>query len=115
MSALTNVRALRALNMRRGGVRLVTIAKELGVSKQRINQLTAIGLELERRMEARNPWFELSPRIRNALTGEGCEPTPDGVVEHYKTHDWKRTVAFGIKSLAELNAWLERHGREPIR
>lgn len=115
IQALTNVRALRALNMRRHGVRLADISKEFGVTKERARQLSKLGLELERRMAANDPWFELRPRIRNALTHEGCTPTPDGVVEHFKTHDWKRTVAFGIVCFTELNAWLVRHGKEPLK
>jgi hypothetical protein len=115
MNPLNNVRALRAFNMRRHGAKLIDIGEEFGVTTERARQLTVRGAELERRMLSADPWDELSTRARNALVNDVCdERTPDGVVEHFKTHDWKRVVAFGRKSFAELNAWLVRHGKEPI-
>jgi hypothetical protein len=110
-----NVRALRALNMRRRGVSLSEIAAEFAITKERARQLVSLGEEVERRALSNDPWDELSTRVRNAIWNDGCdERTPDGVVEHFKTRDWKRVPYFGKKSLAELNAWLVRHGREPI-
>jgi hypothetical protein len=114
MIALTNVRALRALNMRRHGSKLVEIAVELGVTKERARQMAVHGAEIERRMLSDNPWYELSTRIRNCLVGDGCEPTPDGVVEHFKVHDWTRVPYFGKVCFGQLNAWLVHHGKEPI-
>jgi hypothetical protein len=115
MTAITNVRALRALNMRRQGYTLADIGIQFGVSKERARQLAAIGLDIEGRMEIRpTPWSELRVRIQNALDNDGCEPTPDGVVEHFKTRDIKRVPAIGKVCIAELQAWLVRHGREPI-
>jgi hypothetical protein len=114
MIALTHVRALRALNAYRRGERLVDIGKEFGVTKERARQMVMLGQEVERKATSTDPWDELNARIRNALTNDGCEPTADSVVAHFKTHDWKRVLAFGIKSLATLNAWLVRHGKAPI-
>jgi hypothetical protein len=115
MTALTDVRALRALNMVRGGLRLATIGKELGVCKERARQLAQLGLQVELRMDIKpTPWSELRVRIRNALDRDGCQPTPDGVVEHFKTRDIKLVPAIGKLCIAELNSWLERHGKEPI-
>ena len=115
MTAFTNVRALRALNMRRRGLRLDDIAGEMAVTRERARQLAALGLEIERRAASTDPWDKLSARVRNALTRDECEPTADGVVEHFKVRDWKRVPAFGTKAFATLNAWLVHHGREPIQ
>lgn len=111
MIALTNIRALCALNMRRRGLRLDDIAGEFEVTRERARQLAVLGLELERRATSTDPWDELTARVCNALTRDGCEPTADGVVEHFKTRDWKRVPAFGVKAFATLNAWLVRHGK----
>jgi len=115
MTAFTNIRALRALNMRRCGLRLDDVAGEMAITRERARQLAALGLEVERRAASTDPWDELTARVCNALTRDDCEPTPDGVVEHFKTRDWKRVPAFGVKAFAALNAWLVRHGKEPIR
>ena len=80
-----------------------------GVSRERARQLVKQGCEEERRILSGDPWYELTARTRNALTNDGCEPTPAGAAMYLATRDWKRTVAFGIKSHAELLAWLERH------
>ena len=65
-------------------------------------------------MLSTDPWDELPLRVRNALINDGCGPTVDDVIEHFETRDWKQVVSFGKKAFAELNAWLVRHGREPI-
>jgi hypothetical protein len=114
VKAFTHVRALRALNLRRRGLKLDDIAKEFNVTRERARQMVMLGQEVERRALSTDPWDELHARIRNALGNDGCEPTPGGVVEHFKTRDWKRVPAFGIKAFATLNAWLVRHGQEPI-
>jgi hypothetical protein len=112
--AFTNVRALRALNMRRRGLRLIDIAKEFDVTRERARQLVMLGIEIERRMVSCDPWDKLPARCRNALTATGCEPTPAGVSEHFKTHDIKRVPAIGKKAIADLNAWLTQHDQAPI-
>lgn len=114
MIALTNVRALRALDLRRRGLRLIDIGKEFGVTKERARQLAALGMNIERRAASTDPWDELNARVCNALTRDGCEPTADSVVEHFKTRDWRRVPAFGVKGFTRLNAWLVRHGKEQI-
>src|SRR5205809_6944750 len=81
VTAFTNVRALRALNMRRRGLRLDDIAGEMAVTRERARQLAALGLEIERRAASTDPWDKLSARVRNALTRDESEPTADGVVE----------------------------------
>jgi hypothetical protein len=108
------IRALRALNMRRQGMMLNHIGIVLDVTKERARQMVKLGQELERRASSTDPWDQLNARIRNALDRDGCPPTPDGVVEHFKTRDWKRVPAFGKKAFATLNAWLVRHGKDPI-
>jgi len=109
MIALTKVRALRALNMRRHGSKISAIAKEFGVTKQRACQYIELGTLVENEILSGDPWYELSARTRNSLTNDGCEPTPAGAVMYLATHDWKRLPAMGVKSHAELMAWLERH------
>ena len=109
MIALTKVRALRALNMRRHGAKLTAIGREFGVSRERARQLVELGAEEEHRIHSADPWYELSPRTRNSLTGYGCEPTPAGVAAFLQVIDWKRIPYFGIKCHAELMAWLIRH------
>jgi hypothetical protein len=115
MSALGDVRALRALNARRQGRRLIDIATTLDVSKERARQLVGLGLEVERRMESGDPWFELDARTRNCLVGDGCEPTIVGVERHYEAvADLKHIPYLGVKSIARLQAWLIRHGGTPL-
>lgn len=107
-----NPRALRALGLRRHGFKLKHIAKHFGVTKERARQLCTLGLELERRASSTDPWDELSPRLRHALTACGCEPTPQGVVRFLQVCDWKRVPAMGVKSYADLQKWLIKHGQE---
>jgi hypothetical protein len=109
MIALNNVRALRALNMRRQGLRLIDIAAELGVTKERARQLALCGAEIERRMFSTDPWDELGARTRNALTSGGCPPTPAGVLRFQAEVNLARVPALGRKSIAELHTWLQRH------
>ena|SRR5437899_467019 len=124
-----HVRALRALNMRRRGMKLDEIAIEFGVSRERARQLSVIGAELERRMTTFDPWDELNARARNALTANGCEPTLDGVREFYlrETAHWRSSASqycpslfkflmrlpnIGKKTAKEIDEWLIRHGKE---
>ena len=109
---IDHVRFLRALNMRRRSRTLSDIGVEFGVSVERARQMVRRGLELERQMTSTDPWDELSVRTRNALVNDGCEPTLDGVVARYRVaRDLKPVLAFGAVCLAELQAWLVRHGR----
>jgi len=107
--ALTKVRALRALNMRRRGSKLSDISKEFSVTRQRASQLIELGTLVENEILSGDPWFELTARTRNSLINNGCEPTPSGVVTFLAANDWKRIVNYGVKCHAELQAWLERH------
>jgi hypothetical protein len=113
--SIAQVRALRALNMRRHGSTLKDIGLTLGVSKERARQLARVGAEVERRMLSTDPWDELPSRIRHALEADECIPTPDGVTVHFQHRDWKRVPAFGILAFDRLNAWLVRHGKEPFK
>ncbi len=122
MSASTKARALRVLGMRRNGAKLSDIARELGVSKQRAQQLSVLGNEVERRMNSTDPWDELSNRIRHALHNDGCAPTLDAVSERYKLDPYaeehriwiRRVLNIGVRSIVEIQHWLARHGREPL-
>jgi hypothetical protein len=101
-------RALHALDLRRQGRTLIAIAEELGVTKERARQLARFGLELERRANSSDPWDELGSRVRNALTRSGCEPTLAGVMEHLNQVDWRLIPSMGVKTYAELQAWLTK-------
>jgi hypothetical protein len=121
MSAGTKARALRVLNMRRNGAKLSVIARELGVSKQRAQQLSVLGNEVERRMHSTDPWDELSNRIRHALHNDGCDPTLDAVSERYVLDPYNksgfpigRVLNIGRACIVEIQRWLVRHGREPL-
>lgn len=112
-----NVRHLRAFNMRQRGVKLIDIGKEFGVTKEGARQMIVRGLEIERRMLAADPWDELSARCRNALTRDGCKPTLDAVSERYSLTIFRSNLGvlgIGEKCIAELQTWLERHGKEPL-
>jgi len=95
--------------MRRRGSKISAIAKEFGVTNQRACQYVELGTLVEEQILSGDPWYELNARTRNALTNDGCEPTPAGVSSYLATHDWKRIVNYGVKCHAELLAWLERH------
>jgi hypothetical protein len=82
MKKQRSLRALKALDARRNGLTLRDIGDALGVTKERARQLIIIGKKIERHP---HPKHELNPRIRNALSGDGCEPTPDAVADRYKT------------------------------
>jgi hypothetical protein len=107
-----NTRALHVLDARRSGQTLKQIAEKYGFTKERARQLSLRGLQIEREIVQNNVWFELSVRTRNAIIRNGCEPTPDAVVECYKTvGELRRIPGLGKKGIAELQAWLVRHAR----
>ena len=105
-------RALEALNARRNGLKLKQIGELFGVSKQRARDLISSGIRIEQQLLSGAPEYELSVRTRNAIIRNGCEPTPDAVVECYKTvGELRRIPGLGKKGIAELQAWLVRHAR----
>jgi hypothetical protein len=105
-------RALEALNARRNGLKLKEIGELFGVSKQRARVLISSGIRIEQQLLSGAPEYELSVRTCNAIIRNGCEPTPDAVVECYKTvGELQRVVGLGKKGIAELQAWLVRHAR----
>jgi hypothetical protein len=121
MNPLSEVRALRALNLRRRGALLKDVAKELGVTKERVRQMERVGAEIERRMFSEDPWDELSTRTRNALVGDGCDPTPEAVSARYVLDPHLKTglpitrvLNIGTRSIAEIQRWLVRHGKLPL-
>jgi hypothetical protein len=107
-------RAQQALTMRRRGHTLDEIGDRFGVTRQRALKLVHLGECIEWEHASGDPWYELSPRIRNALINDECKPTPNGVRKRYTFRDLKRIPNIGIKSIAELQAWLMRHGKKPI-
>ena len=113
MAVITNnTRALHVLDARRSGQTLKQIAEKYGFTQERARQLSLRGLQIEREIVQNNVWFELSVRTRNAIIRAGCEPTPDAVVECYKTvGELRRIPGLGKKGIAELQAWLVRHAR----
>jgi hypothetical protein len=119
--AFTNIRALRAVNMRRRGVMLKDIAEEFGVTTERARQLSKLGQEVERRTLHPTPWDELSARVRNALTMDGCDPKAEAVAERYVLDPYLpgipilRVLNIGRTSVAEIQHWLVRHGQEPLK
>jgi hypothetical protein len=115
INSTTITHAQQALTMRRRGYILDDIAEKFGVTRQRALQLVNLGKCIEFERASGDPWYELSPRIRNALISDECEPTPNGVRKRYTLRELKRIPSIGIKSTAELQAWLQRHGKEPIR
>ena len=110
-----DTRALNVLDARRRGLTLKQIAKQYGFTRERARQLSMRGLQIEHEQISDNPWYELSAHTRNALVGDGCKPTPDGVVECYRTVEDLKTIPYlGKKRIAELQAWLVRHEKEPL-
>jgi hypothetical protein len=58
---------------------------------------------------------ELSERARNALVAWNCNPSPEAVAARFtRLAELKRIAAVGTKSIAELQACLVRHGKQPI-
>jgi hypothetical protein len=115
ISRTTIARAQQVLTMRRRGHTLDDIGEKFGVTRQRALQLVNLGEMIEWERTSGDPWYELSPRIRNALIGDECTPTPSGVRKRYTLSKLKRVPNLGIKSIAELQAWLVQHGKKPIR
>jgi hypothetical protein len=109
-------RAKLVLKAHRSGLTLKEIGETYGFSKERARQLCARALEIEQQKNSKDPWFELTPRTRNALINyRGCAPTIDGVLRSYPTiADLKPVPALGKLCIAQLQAWLIRHGREPL-
>ena len=102
-----NDRALRAVELRRNGHTLRQIAELYGCSRERARQLCAKGGQLQ----SPDIWFELHAYIRNALKRDGCAPTVEAVMERYQSLDeLKRVPGLGVTRIAELQAWLRRHG-----
>jgi hypothetical protein len=112
ISRTTIALAQQALTMRRRGHTLDDIGDRLGVTRQYAQRLSILGFERE--LASKDPWYELSPRIRNALIEDECKPTPNGVHKRYTFRELKRIPNIGTKSIAELQAWLMRHGKKPI-
>ena len=95
-----NTRALHVLDARRSGQTLKQIAEKYGFTKERARQLSLRGLQIEREIVQNDVWFELSVRTRNAIIRNGCEPTPDAVVECYKTvGELRRIPGLGKKGI----------------
>jgi hypothetical protein len=110
-------RAMLVLKAHRSGMTLTEIGETYGFTKERARQLCKRALEIEQQKNSKDPWFELSLRTRNALIKYiGCEPTFDGVLKSYPTIAHLKPVpALGKLCIAELQAWLVRHGREPLK
>jgi uncharacterized protein (DUF433 family) len=109
-------RAMLILQAYRNGKTLQQIGEQYGISKERVRQLCKRASQIEQQRLSKDPWFELSPRCRNALINwKGCSPTIESVLEFYPTlADLKPIPALGVVCIRELQAWLVRHGREPL-
>jgi hypothetical protein len=127
-------RAKLVLAAHRNGQTLQQIGETFGFSKERARQLCKRALQIEEQRNSKAPWYELSPRCRNALGRFAYEyieierrnnptkvykdfsPTVEGVLKFYPslTH-LKPVPALGKACIAELQAWLARHGKEPLR
>jgi hypothetical protein len=116
-SSIIEARALGAARDRREGRSLQQIATAYHCSRERARQLCLRGEELQREQEmlASNSWFALPSPIRNALQRDGCKPTIEAVLERYSLHELQRVPAMGEKRIAQLQEWLERYGKEPIK
>jgi hypothetical protein len=114
MTPLIAARARDALERRRQGQNLRSIAERYGISRERARQLCVYGEELERQGEfSGDPWCELDPAIRNALNRDGCRPTVDGVLRYYQPlTELERVPSMGAKRIRELKAWLRKHSKD---
>jgi hypothetical protein len=111
----TNSRALNIYNARRRGMSLIQIARQYGVSFQYVYQLELRGRRIANDIENKNVAGELSERARNALVAWDCDPSPEAVIARFtRLTELKRVPALGTKSIGELQAWLVRHGKQPI-
>jgi DNA-binding transcriptional regulator YdaS (Cro superfamily) len=95
----------------RYGMSYAAIGKLHGISRSRVNQIVDWA---KRKPKTRTLADELTTRIRNALRNEGCQMTPADIAQRFTLRDLKRVPNLGVTSIAELNAWLVRHGQEPI-
>lgn len=109
ISGTNKLRAVQALAMRRNGMKLDRIAERFGITRERARQLSLQGSQLEQQIG--DPWYELSPRVRNALITNGCEPTPAGVLRFQAESPLPldRIPNIGKKCIAEIKAWLQQH------
>jgi hypothetical protein len=119
-----NTRASRALDLRRQGFTFAEISKRFGMlSREGARQLVKRGEEIEHRRLSTDPWNELSARARNALLGQGCKPSPNGVIAAYRRwaaqfdvkvpfwHFLMRIPNIASTTAAEVEQWLVRHGK----
>ena len=111
----TNSRAFYIYNARRRGMSIIQIARQYGVSPQCVYQLELRGRRIADDIQNRNVAGELSERARNALVAWDCDPTPEAVIARFtRLTELKRVPALGTKSIGESQAWLVRHGKQPI-
>jgi hypothetical protein len=113
------VRCAEALRQRREGKTFAAIAAEMGVSRERVRQMTIQG---ERREEAlknaeASPLDVLSVRAKNCLLAEKYssstgrdEPTPQEVRAWLDSGRLKKIPNMGKKSVQEVAAWLAAIG-----
>ena len=61
------------------------------------------------------PVDKLSPRARNVLINDNCEPTPEAVATYYDSVKYLlRAQNCGRKTAAEIQGWLVAHGQNPL-
>jgi hypothetical protein len=97
---------------RNSGMVWRAIGKAQGVSGPRAKNI--YDRAMAQKALAGTPAGELTARLRNALRNHGCEVTPAAVRAKFTMHDLERMVNVGTTCIAELQAWLVRHGQEPI-
>jgi hypothetical protein len=121
MIMINKVRAMRALNARRRGMKLHEIAELIQVnSKEHARQLVKHGERLEFEQLSEDPWYELPVRVRNALSMwyDHKQPIPlddvDKICRGLTMFDLKRIPNIGKKSINDLQTWLVHHGKDPI-
>jgi DNA-directed RNA polymerase alpha subunit len=87
----------------------------MGMTRGQGRMERIVGKKIERNLLSHDPKHELSTRVRNALSDDGCELIPDAVANHFKSLGQLRSVPnLGKKSIDELQVWLQRHGKKPI-
>lgn len=114
MASRTSETALRdhaIMLARRRGVALKELAERYKITRARVQQISQ---NAERRARG-DPADELSARLRNAITAEGCPLEPSEISRWFTYAQLVRVPNIGVLSMAELNAWLVKHHQKEIK
>lgn len=109
---LAKERDAQVLAMRRRGMTLEAIAKELGITRERVRGLEARAYRREHEAVSNEPKYELSVRARNCVSNAipiGEETTPENVAK-LSYSELMAVPNVEITTAIEINKWVVKHG-----